>query len=83
MAGKPAAIELEIFEDEPDQEGENVSITTDGEFVVIDMTLWEQGLGSFHLAHIKIHHPVAKKICEAGLTIRQQQRAAKRGEVEC
>lgn len=71
------AIELTIFEDDPDQLGENVKITTEGEFVVIRMQIWEEGLGSFELAKLKIHHSVAKVICAEGLTIRQALRKAK------
>ena len=40
-----AIIELELVEgneDEPDELGENISITIDGVFIVIDMTLWEE-----------------------------------------
>jgi len=73
-----SAISLKIFKDEPDALGENVTVTTDGEFVVINMQIWEEGLGSFELAEIKIHHLVAQLICTAGITIRQELRAAER-----
>lgn len=72
-----SAISLTIFEDEPDALGKNVTVTTDGEFVVIHMQIWEEGLGSFDLAELKIHHPIAKKIGVAGVTIRQELRAVK------
>lgn len=74
-----AAIELKIFDNDKDDEvGDTLEIEIDGEFVVVNMTLWIEGLGSFELARLKIHHPVAKKICEAGLRIRQQARAEKK-----
>ena len=74
--GKPAAINLDIFDNNEDFEDALV-ITVEGEFVVVTVTMVEEGLGTFELAKLRIHHPVAKKICTAGLTIRQTLRDAK------
>jgi len=73
-----AAINLKIFEDEPDALGDNVTVTTEGEFVVVHMTIWEEGVGSFELAELKIHHPVATKIGTAGVAIKHELRAAEK-----
>ena len=71
--GKSAVINLEIFDNDEDF-ADSLAITTEGEFVVVTVTIWEEGVGSFELAKLRIHHPVAKKICTAGLAIRQTLR---------
>jgi len=63
-----AAIQLEIFEDQEDALGEGLEITTEGEFVVVKVRIWEEGVGSFGLAELKIHYPVARKIGVAGVS---------------
>lgn len=70
------AIDLEIFDNDKDFFEDALKITIEGEFVVVTVTIWEQGVGSFELAKLKIHHPVARKIGVEGVTINYELKAA-------
>lgn len=63
-------INLTIFENDPDQLGENTEVTSQGEFVIVDIQMWAEGLGSYELAKIQIHHSVARKIGVAGVDVK-------------
>lgn len=65
-----AVIELEVFNNNDEDFDGALVITHEGEFVVVTLTMIEEGVGTFELAKLKIHYSVAREIGVEGVAVK-------------